>query len=816
MEGQPPGHVSQWSAPINPLTLAYNMAHQDNNPANFWSNVKFWHDFLTFVNNGVPQQQQQQQYHTDPSGYTHPSMYPHDASCQQHGAPCAAPQPMYASEYQQYHPTPGYPVQFSNEVTSHDPLGSSTLFNDIFGNHQYESSQVLGDPAHCHLRHNCPGFMDMKAPMYYVPPMSPLAGLLGPSAANIQSLFPGLTYPGAVRSLPMKTLESEAMTNPYIRPSMYRFLTRKKPLERFMKRPIIQGRYADPLLQQLQSRTAKTSPVIPRIPAVMPRLPAVGKPIIRTMTPLTLNAMNRIKALRAQYGSNRAQAHVGVPVVGSPLLRRIPVPRNPYLTAQKQQQQQQQQQLQQLQQRKLQQQLQQHHTIPYQQQQRLNPYAMASLLQQTPQLPWSLGTLQSRYPHFGYPVLPPPPLRKRGPMPPIARPKVPPLLKKATLPRPLVKKRGGAVMGVRKGDLPPRPNPLLLKKKQQQRPSAARANLQKRLSLARANLQEKLSIARATSLQKAAVARATLGMKKVPAKKKDPSLVGIWDKIYRFYTHNGKDAKISVPDAHEISLAANKSPPKDAPKGIAVIEKFLQSKIADKNVGGIGSSSSGGEVVDIVGGTSSKVQDDAPMMGAESPASDISSNIISNNNNNNNNNNNDDSDNDNNDVKTGVPVLRVDANKVQTVKDNKFANGALLKNRQENKGYNVQVSRNTFLNDTSSTENRNDVTEKSFGYTNVTTPEDTILKSISSTPHSWDKRGKVTFAISKKTDIPGRPRVTGVWGSLKRKRRKNKKKKRKKKRSLLFTQTCSTWQQSYLTNTGDMRCLPKGYEIDYG
>ena len=55
MMGQNTGHIQQWSTPVNPLHLAYNMAHQDN-PANFWNNVKFWHDFLSFVNTGAPGQ----------------------------------------------------------------------------------------------------------------------------------------------------------------------------------------------------------------------------------------------------------------------------------------------------------------------------------------------------------------------------------------------------------------------------------------------------------------------------------------------------------------------------------------------------------------------------------------------------------------------------------------------------------------------------------------------------------------------------------------------------------------------------------------
>ena len=46
-----------------------------------------------------------------------------------------------------------------------------------------------------------------------------------------------------------------------------------------------------------------------------------------------------------------------------------------------------------------------------------------------------------------------------------------------------------------------------------------------------------------------------------------------------------------------------------------------------------------------------------------------------------------------------------------------------------------------------------------------------LLKTISPDPIPWDKRAKVTFKLSKKSDIPGKPqRVIGMYGSLKKKK----------------------------------------------
>ena len=53
-----------------------------------------------------------------------------------------------------------------------------------------------------------------------------------------------------------------------------------------------------------------------------------------------------------------------------------------------------------------------------------------------------------------------------------------------------------------------------------------------------------------------------------------------------------------------------------------------------------------------------------------------------------------------------------------------------------------------------------------------------LLKTISPDPIPWDKRAKVTFKLSKKSDIPGKPqRVIGMFGSLKKKKKKKKKKR---------------------------------------
>ena len=53
-----------------------------------------------------------------------------------------------------------------------------------------------------------------------------------------------------------------------------------------------------------------------------------------------------------------------------------------------------------------------------------------------------------------------------------------------------------------------------------------------------------------------------------------------------------------------------------------------------------------------------------------------------------------------------------------------------------------------------------------------------LLKTISPDPIPWDKRAKVTFKLSKKSDIPGKPqRVIGMYGSLKKKKKKKKKKR---------------------------------------
>ena len=62
-----------------------------------------------------------------------------------------------------------------------------------------------------------------------------------------------------------------------------------------------------------------------------------------------------------------------------------------------------------------------------------------------------------------------------------------------------------------------------------------------------------------------------------------------------------------------------------------------------------------------------------------------------------------------------------------------------------------------------------------------------LLKTISPDPLPWDKRAKVTFKLSKKSDIPGKPqRVVGMYGSLKKKKKKRKKKKRMSEEDVEF------------------------------
>ena len=89
--------------------------------------------------------------------------------------------------------------------------------------------------------------------------------LLSPGAnSGLQALYPPSSYLGVARSLgPTSRALGQAnrrnvagIGNPYstIRPSVYKLLKRKKPLDRFMKRPFVEGRYADPLFQRLPGR----------------------------------------------------------------------------------------------------------------------------------------------------------------------------------------------------------------------------------------------------------------------------------------------------------------------------------------------------------------------------------------------------------------------------------------------------------------------------------------------------------------------------------------------------------------------------------
>ena len=67
---------------------------------------------------------------------------------------------------------------------------------------------------------------------------------------------------------------------------------------------------------------------------------------------------------------------------------------------------------------------------------------------------------------------------------------------------------------------------------------------------------------------------------------------------------------------------------------------------------------------------------------------------------------------------------------------------------------------------------------------NAIDDKDTFLKAITRDPRPWDKRAKVTFQISRKSSIPGKPKVVGVWGSLKKRKKRLTKRKRKKKREI--------------------------------
>ena len=56
-----------------------------------------------------------------------------------------------------------------------------------------------------------------------------------------------------------------------------------------------------------------------------------------------------------------------------------------------------------------------------------------------------------------------------------------------------------------------------------------------------------------------------------------------------------------------------------------------------------------------------------------------------------------------------------------------------------------------------------------------------VLKAISHTAEPWDKRAKVTFKLSKKSDIPDKPLdVVGIFGSLRKKKKRRKKREKKK------------------------------------
>ena len=63
---------------------------------------------------------------------------------------------------------------------------------------------------------------------------------------------------------------------------------------------------------------------------------------------------------------------------------------------------------------------------------------------------------------------------------------------------------------------------------------------------------------------------------------------------------------------------------------------------------------------------------------------------------------------------------------------------------------------------------------------------DFLLKTISQDPHPWDKRAKVTFKFAKKSSIPNKPRkLLGVYGTL-RKKRGGPKRKRKRSQEIDF------------------------------
>ena len=65
-----------------------------------------------------------------------------------------------------------------------------------------------------------------------------------------------------------------------------------------------------------------------------------------------------------------------------------------------------------------------------------------------------------------------------------------------------------------------------------------------------------------------------------------------------------------------------------------------------------------------------------------------------------------------------------------------------------------------------------------------------LLKAISPNPQPWDRRAKVTFKLSKKSSIPGRPqKVLGVYGSLRKKKKKKRKKKRYSEEEIHFAST---------------------------
>lgn len=688
----PPAAPGQ-STPVDEMTLAYNLAasQQDGSgTTTFWNNFKFWHDFLQFVNHG-------------------PHNYP--------GPPPVPSRQMLANNLRyMYPPAPemsSFPTyQFQPKVTSFLLPGGNRpgmLMNNFVNPlHEQESIQAeMSDmlnqfPDDCQLRNNCPRLpsshmFQAKAPVYYVPSLDLIRPALhqakvvgGMSPSMFQPSMPSmLSYGEAPSYIDLETglrktklPEKQEKPIPYIRPSVYKLLKRKKPMERFIKRPIVQGRYAVPiskaLKQQMQLKENMKALAARPVPLAARPVPLAARPV----PPVNRNRIMEIEKLKAQY----ALRHPQVPKVGNALIRgkvqkplppgrntitpvnrmlkRPPPPPKGRIVGGKP-------------------------ATPFVFPPRAVVRNPALANKRIPLAPGKVPVPPPRRPFVQRPpllpvrkIIPPPAVRRKLPYPPLRKQYLPPLTpqKKRLLPPSIIRKQMLTPYertqllpaSLRKGIVPPSFRQFL--------PAAPVTDPRFQTAF------KKMLPPRVANLS--------------VHQKQDPDLVNIWDRLYRFYTTQGKEVKYDPQASHEIKHLIPK------PSGIAVVENFLESKFKDM----------------------------------KKPNTRGASQL-------------------HNQVKTGVPVIRA----------------------QKNKKVEVVESTPTLTKDTTPS-------VASLEQKNITTipkRDENILKGISHIPHPWDKRGKVTFALSKKNEIPGAPLVTGVWGSLRRRKKKRRKKRRnvRKKRS---------------------------------